>query len=151
MCSLSSTATFPPFTQWHRLVDGLAGIPSHSQGRYHSPWQRLLSGVLCLILCCLEICLFTKPLIRLDKGLFTSVDLVTVRPPSTCLARDLKGTFLHAAIETNPQALAQAVVLDAAQGPRGPWPVTWHPVATQRRRRDPHDGDLISRVVPDLR
>ncbi|KAF8558677.1 amidase signature enzyme [Imleria badia] len=58
----------------------------------------------------------------LDKGLFTSVNLV-----KAYLARikevNLKGAALHAVIETNPQALAQAAALDAerkAKGSRGP-------------------------------
>ncbi|KAG9308337.1 amidase signature enzyme [Chiua virens] len=58
----------------------------------------------------------------LEKGHFTSVDLV-----KAYLARveevNLKGAALHAVIETNPQALAQAAALDAerkAEGSRGP-------------------------------
>ncbi|KAH0831228.1 amidase signature domain-containing protein [Lanmaoa asiatica] len=58
----------------------------------------------------------------LDKGQFTSVDLV-----KAYLARieevNLKGAALHAVIETNPQAVVQATALDAerkTKGSRGP-------------------------------
>ncbi|KAF8452586.1 amidase signature domain-containing protein [Boletus edulis BED1] len=58
----------------------------------------------------------------LDKGQFTSVDLV--KAYSARIEQvNLKGAALHAVIEINPQALTQAVVLDAerkAKGSRGP-------------------------------
>ncbi|KAH7883026.1 amidase signature domain-containing protein [Phlebopus sp. FC_14] len=54
----------------------------------------------------------------LDKGLFTSVDLV-----KAYLVRieevNLKGAALHAVIETNPSALSQAAALDAERKEKG--------------------------------